>query len=295
MKDITFQYYPARIKSVAPLGDITLERFIHSVKYPKPHVVHIMNEIRQAAESGNVDRKTELKEKLYFVTPSSYVDGYRNYAKIKHFTGLMPLDFDKLPSREYAEDMKRAFFHTVENVVCAWLSSSGKGFRCLIRIPEVYTVEAFQSHFMAAQMRWGDLKGFDVAPKNAVLPLFISIDYNILYRWDAVEFQDKYIPAKPKPNPVNYYHTGNDVKVFKIIDNYMNSIIDAGHPIVRRMAYYVGGLCAAGHCNAGNALSYMENSIINHPYTGVKAKVKTYLKTCRDMFNKGMESKIDFI
>jgi hypothetical protein len=295
MKDIKFQYYTASIKSVVPLGEISLERFIHSIKYPKPQIVDIMNRIRTATEMGDIDTKTKLKEQLYYITPSVYVDGYRNYEKIKHFTGLMPLDFDKLPSREYAEEMKRAFFHNVPHVICAWLSSSGKGFRCLMKIPNVHTVDEFQAYFMGAQLKWGALSGFDTAPKNGVLPLFISIDYGILYRWDAIDFCEKFIPVKPKKEPVNYFNNANDKRVISIIHNKINSITDAGHPIVRATAYYVGGLAAAGHCLPSVALSELEEAIRNHPYTGVKSKVNTYLKTAKTMFEKGLNDKTDFL
>jgi hypothetical protein len=295
MKDIKFQYYPAKIHSVVPLGDITLERFIHSIKYPKPHIVDIMNKIRQATDKGDTNTKTKLKEKLFYITPSSYVNGYRNYDSILHFTGLMPLDFDKLPSREYAEDMKRSFFHNVPHVICAWLSSSGKGFRCLLKIPQVKTVEEFQSHFMAAQMTWGHLTGFDIAPKNAVLPLFLSIDYNILYRWDAIDYMEKYVPIKPKIESVNYYQNANENKVIDYINYKMSTIIDAGHPIVRALSYYIGGLCAAGECNKTIAFAELENAIRNHPYTGVSSKVNTYLKTAKTMFEKGLNDKTGFL
>lgn len=295
MKDIKFQYYPAKIKSVNPIGETTLEKFVSAIKYPRPKTVDIMNRIRTATEMGDTNTKTMLKEQLYYITPSVYVNGYRNYENILHFTGLMPLDFDKLPSKEYAEEMKRAFFHDVPNVICAWLSSSGKGFRCLIKIPEVQTVKDFQSHFMAAQMNWGHLSGFDIAPKNAVLPLFISIDYNILYRWDAVEFIEKFIPIKPKVENIKYYHEPNENKVIEYIYYKMSTIANAGHPVVRALSYYIGGLCANGNCNSDLALSELKNAIRNHHYTGVESKVDTYLKTAETMFEKGLKQKIDFL
>jgi hypothetical protein len=295
MNDIKFQYYPATIKSVKPIGETTVEQFIMAIKYPRPKTVDIMNRIRTATEMGDAETKTKLKEQLYYITPSVYVNGYRNYDNILHFTGLMPLDFDKLPSKEYAEEMKRAFFNSVPHVICAWMSSSGKGFRCLLKIPQVQTVQEFQSHFMAAQMNWGQLTGFDIAPKNAVLPLFISIDYNILFRYDAVEFMEKFVPIKPKIEPVNYYQNANENRVIEYINYKMSTITDAGHPIVRALSYYIGGLCGSGECNQTIAFAELENAIRNHPYTGVSSKVNTYLKTAKTMFEKGLNDKTGFL
>jgi hypothetical protein len=294
MREIRFQYYPANIKKTEPLGFVTLEKFAKSITHPKPQIVEVIEQIRIASEAGNLQLKTQLKEKLFFFTPTVVVSAKRDYQHIERFTGLMPLDFDKLDSKEEAAELKQVFFDSVENVIIAWLSSSGKGFRCLVKIPICKTVEEYQAHFAAAQKEWGQIKGFDRAPKNAVLPLFISIDRNALVRWDAQTFTDKLYPEVPKRTPVSYLPSNQDNRVLAIIENKINSITDAGHPIVRATSFYIGGLVAAGHCSQFTALNKLEECIRNHPYTGNSAKVKTYLKTMRDMFDKGLQQAIDF-
>jgi hypothetical protein len=295
MKDIKFQYYAANIKKTKPLGFVTLERFMKAIQKPKPELITKIDQIRQASEAGNLELKTQLKEQLFFFTPTVVVRERRDYSNIAHFTGLMPLDFDKLDSKNEAVELKEAFFHSVESVVFAWLSSSGKGFRCLLKIPVVNSVEEYQAHFAAAQKMFGDVKGFDRAPKNAVLPLFISIDKNALIRWDAETFTEKIYPAKPQRQPVAYLPTGQGSRVLNLIERRINGIVDVGHPVVRATAFYVGGLVSAGHCSASEALSKLESCIRSHPYTGNPAKVKTYLKTMQTMFEKGMQQTTDFL
>jgi hypothetical protein len=295
MKDILFQYYPANIKKTTPLGFVTLERFVKAIKNPKPELVAKIDQIRIASEANNLTLKTQLKEQLFFFTPTVVVKERRDYHSIDCFTGLMPLDFDKLESKEEAAELKEVFFNSVDAVVFAWLSSSGKGFRCLLKIPVVSSVEEYQAHFAAAQKLFSDVKGFDRAPKNAVLPLFISIDRNALVRWDATTFTEKLYPEKPQKQPVSYLPIGNGSRVLNLIERKINGIVDAGHPVVRATAFYVGGLVAAGHCSSSEALHKMESCIRNHPYTGNPAKVKTYLKTMQDMFNKGLQQTTDFL
>lgn len=292
----TFQYYTANVKNPVPVGDVDLNRFVEAVTNPKPHMVQIMNQIRKAAEQGDTETKTRLKEKLYYFTPCAYVNGRRKYDNITHFTGLLILDFDKLESREYAEDMKQAFFHTFEQVIFCWLSSSGKGFRALLQIPVVKSTDEFKTYFNGAERKFGDLHGFDKAPKNCVLPLFLSIDRTALYRPDATMFLEQYTPPEPVKQPTVYYpKSSNDNRVLRLIENKINSISDAGHPVVRATSYYVGGLVAAGHCSEWAALEKLEQCIRAHHYTGNPAKVKTYLRTMKEMFNKGKESETNFI
>ena len=292
----TFQYYTSNVKNPVPIGNITLDRFIKAVQQPKPQMVQIMNDIRKAAEAGDTETKTRLKEKLYYFTPCVFVEGRRKYDNIKHFTGLMVLDFDKLESREYAEEMKQAFFHTFEEVIFCWLSSSGKGFRAMLQIPVVKSTDEFKLYFNGARRKFGDLYGFDIAPQNCVLPLFLSIDRNALYRSNATMFLETYKEPEPVKQPKQYYQgSKNTNRVLRTIENKINSITDAGHPIVRATSYYVGGLVAGGHCDEYEALQKLEECIRGHHYTGNKAKVDTYLKTMQTMFNKGKQAATDFI
>lgn len=290
-----FQYYSANIKDTKPKGNVKLSQFIDAVINPKPHIVQVMNRIRKAAEEGDVKTKTKLKESLFYFTPCVSVKDGRSYKNIQNFTGLLVLDFDKLESRDYAEQMKESFFNTFESVVFAWLSSSGKGFRAIMQIPTVNSVDEFKEYFRGAQRKFGDLDGFDPAPKNPVLPLFLSIDRKALVRENSVMFMEKYTPPPPVKRPVKFTYSDESNRVLRLIEYKINDITDAGHPIVRATSYYVGGLCAAGHCPDHVALSKLEECIRNHPYTGNPAKVKTYLKTMHTMFEKGKQSETNFI
>ena len=106
----TFQYYGANIKEVIPRGNVTMIRFLNAIKYPKPEMKHTLQKIREAAANKDDNTKAILKQKLYFFTPAINCT-YRNYESIQSFTGLIPLDFDKLPSVEYATEFKEYLFY----------------------------------------------------------------------------------------------------------------------------------------------------------------------------------------
>ena len=63
-----FQYYPAKIYLTEPLGVITLEQLLLSIKDPGSKLRKVFKQIRKATEDGN----RELKDKL------------KDYAKIAH-------------------------------------------------------------------------------------------------------------------------------------------------------------------------------------------------------------------
>ena len=184
MQSITFNYYDADIKSSIPLGNVTLEYFINAIRNPKIDIKHIFERIRIAEEVGDMATKQALKSKLYSFTPCVYVQGARKYENIKHWTGLLVLDFDHLEV-DYAVEFKLYLFNEYKFIIAAWLSASRHGVRALVKIPQAHSVEEFKQYFAAIERHLNCYNGFDKAPKNCILPLFFSYDAEILHRDNA--------------------------------------------------------------------------------------------------------------
>jgi len=226
---------------------------------------------------------------------------------------LMPLDFDKLSGKDEAVELKKALFDTFDFIICVWLSSSGKGVRALAKIPVVNSVEEYKMHYHAFWFNIGQhMKGFDIAPQNPVLPLFLSIDNDLLYRFDCNTYTDVFDKEQydTNKNRIEYLikqskrtqwiesisktgnlDTGDKRPLIKwIINKKLNSITDAGHPILRAIAYAVGGYVGSGYLSFYEAESILHDAIDNHSYLGNKKKAPTYKCTATTMLQQGQKN-----
>ena len=279
-----FNYYDADIKSSIPLGNVTLEYFINAIRNPKIDIKHIFERIRIAEEVGDMATKQALKSKLYSFTPCVYVQGARKYENIKHWTGLLVLDFDHLEV-DYAVEFKLYLFNEYKFIIAAWLSASRHGVRALVKIPQAHSVEEFKQYFAAIERHLNCYNGFDKAPKNCILPLFFSYDAEILHRDNAQTWDEKYI--EPIPPPVKQYIINDKTSaVERIIAKKINIIVDSGHPQLRAAAYLLGGYVGGGHIDHSDAVSIIHNLIESNAYLSQKASI--YKKTAITMINKGV-------
>jgi hypothetical protein len=284
MQPITFNYYDADIKSSLPLGNVTLEYFINAIRNPKIDIKHIFERIRIAEEVGDMATKQALKSKLYSFTPCVYVQGARKYENIKHWTGLLVLDFDHLEV-DYAVEFKSYLFDEYKFIIAAWLSASRHGVRALVKIPQAQSVDEFKQYFAAIERHLNCYNGFDKAPKNCILPLFFSYDAEILHRDNAQTWDEKYI--EPIPPPVKQYIINDKTSVIeRIIAKKINIIVDSGHPQLRAAAYLLGGYVGGGHIDHSDAVSIIHNLIESNAYLSQKASI--YKKTAVQMINKGV-------
>jgi hypothetical protein len=284
MQPIKFNYYDADIKSSIPLGNVTLDYFINAIRNPKIDIKHIFERIRIAEEVGDMATKQALKSKLYSFTPCVYVQGARKYENIKHWTGLLVLDFDHLEV-DYAVEFKSYLFDEYKFIIAAWLSASRHGVRALVKIPQAHSVEEFKQYFAAIERHLNCYNGFDKAPKNCILPLFFSYDAEILHRDNAQTWDEKYI--EPIPPPVKQYIINDKTSaVERIIAKKINIIVDSGHPQLRAAAYLLGGYVGGGHIDHSDAVSIIHNLIESNAYLSQKASI--YKKTAVQMINKGV-------
>jgi len=289
MKDILFQYYGSDIRNTTPLGCVSLDYWIKSMKNPKPEFKDIFEKIEIASLSNNKAEKDELKRHLYFFTPAVLVNNKRRYSDINRFTGLLTIDFDGL-ELDYAKEFKEALFKEYKFIICSWLPASKKGVRALIKIPISKNVNEFKSYYNAIREELSIYNGFDIATQNAVLPMFMSYDTNILVRENYTEWTRKYIA--PEPLKVHqYFVSESNSNIEKIIISAINKITSNGHPQLRAVAFALGGYISAGYISESSAIELIENCINSNAYLSRKHNglqmAEVYKTTAKTMIING--------
>jgi len=286
-----FSFYNSNIKDAHPVGVVDLDYFIKSIRNPKPALVDIFTKIQDAQKNGDDALKCKLKQSLYSFTPATICKEKRSYANIDIFTGLLVLDFDKF---ETPVDNFKSALMDFDIINCCWKSASGMGVRALIKIPVVHSVDEYKSYFNYIRYchEFGKVKQFDIAPQNPVLPLFISMDKDILVNENSKVLTNTYILPAPLPKSTNYtIDYSKDKDFYGMVSTSLSKIVDAGHPILRATAYTLGGYVGACRLTESEANSIMERCIREHVYLVKKAS--TYIKTASDMIKKGQNEPIN--
>jgi hypothetical protein len=284
----SFNYYDANIKNPFPLGSVSLEYLLNAIRKPKQKIQHIFDQIRQAEEDGDMTRKAELKSKLYYFTPCVTVKGSRRYENIQSFTGLMVLDFDHL-QLDMAAEFKKYLFNKYKFIIAAWLSASRHGVRAVVKIPIVKSIVEFKHHFAAIEKEMNKYYGFDKAPKNCILPMFMSYDPELLYRDNPTTWDRKHIEIKALP--VQQYIVDDKTFVIeKIIAKKIIPITGNGHPQLRAAAYLMGGYVGAGYIHESYAVQILERLIDSNAYLVQKSSV--YKMTAKHMIEKGQSEPV---
>jgi hypothetical protein len=279
-----FNYYEADIKRSTPLGSVTLEYLINAIRTPKKDIRNVFEEIRIAEENKDMAKKQALKSKLYSFTPCVYVNGPRKYSNIQHWTGLLVLDFDHLAS-DVAVEFKEYLFNEYKCIITAWLSASRHGVRALVKIPICTSVDEFKHYFAGIERHLNCYNGFDTAPKNCILPMFISYDADILHRTDAQTWSTKHIEIV-RPAVKQYIVDDKTSVIEKIISKRINTITDTGHIILRATSYLLGGYVGANYIDYNDAISLINNLIDSQSYLSKKPDV--YKQTAKQMVDKGL-------
>lgn len=283
-----FNYYQANIKSSAPIGTVSLGYMLNAIQSPKKNVKQTFEAIKRAEEEGDMNFKMVLKSRLYSFTPCVLVSQRRDYSHIEHFTGLMQIDFDHLEVK-IAVEFKQYLFETYKYIYASWLSPSGHGVKAIVNIPVSKTVEEFKSYFAAIEQHLGIYHGFDPAPKNCVLPMFISYDPDIIIRNNPSVFKHRY--HKMVSTPVRQYIVNDQTHtVERIIALKIGRIVDNGHPQLRAASYLMGGYVGAGYIDMEDAKAILENMIETNGYLKLKADI--YKKTANQMIEKGTNEPI---
>jgi hypothetical protein len=300
--DIKFSYYVGNIYKSEAVGIVDLEYFIYSIKNPKKHIVDILKRVEQASKDGDLKLKRSLKHKLYAFTPTVMIEtGFRrNYENILYWTGLMQLDFDGLENKTEAKLMKKHIFENNKQIVCAFISPSGRGIKCLMRTIIPKGKEHYKALHKGMVNHFEQYSYLDLATKNAVLPLFLSFDEDILYRdfseceeWHEEDWtKPEYVQLiETNPTSMNAIKNNEDYyynKVVRIAETNISNILDNGHPQVRSVSLILGSRVSAGYINKSDAESLIIHLISNNSY--LNKNTKGYINTAMWAINQGLKS-----
>jgi hypothetical protein len=291
---IRFQYYPAAVWKIDPLGTLSLKQFLEAHKNPTPKIMEVFDKIKKAAFEGDLKTKDELKQNnLYYFLPSCVMQGGRSYEHIVDFLPLMVVEFDKI---EYAEELKQELFTRLKCCIAAYLSPSRRGCKFIIRIPKPKSIEEYKEYYCGMAYYLEKFNNFDPANFNIALPLFISHDKDILIREDAEEWTTrggKSNAFKPyegdfeAPDDVNDKDKG---EVISLLTHLFSKIEDNGHGQVVRYSCLLGGMVASNYISHEEAFELLGTLIEGNPY--LAKGTRGYLKTADTMLRNGLGSPI---
>lgn len=294
--DTKFQYYPSNIKTVEPLGEISLYNYLYKIKNPTKETVEIFKQIEEASSAGDLKLKAELKAKTYYFTPCIYSDGLgRSYSNIKYWTGLMIIDVDGL-TPEYAVEFKEYLFKTYKFFISVFLSASKRGVKGIVKIPICQSTDEFKSYFYGLMDKFQEYRGIDFSSKNCILANYLTYDKDLLYRLDAEEWNGKGIQIDEfkifdgEIEPLENISDEDVEQVKFILKRMFLKIFDSGHLIVRSASLLAGGFCSAGYVNIDEMREYLFDLIDDTEY--LQKSPKTYKTTCVQMLNKGYQSPV---
>ena len=179
-----------------------------------------------------------------------------------------------------------------------WLSSSKRGVRAFVSIPICTDTNEFKRRYMAfAEMVEGEMNiKLDPATKNAVLPVFLSHDPNILVREDATTFKGEAVvidTPRPTTQPIQYRSSAkgtiktywtNRVAKFAIVS--VQNITEPHHINLRNLSMLLGGYCANYGVNTDDIQAILVQGIEQHTYMSKNAV--GYVKTMLSAFDLGM-------
>ena len=295
---IKFPYFSGNIYESHCLGLVDLDYFVEAHKKPTKYIQFILDAVKEAAKNNNLKAKNKLKKKLFSFTPAVLFrkGNTRELINVVEFTGLMQLDFDKIPTRDEAIALKEQLFYDYPQIVCMYVSPSGKGVKGLIRITKCKDLEQYRRIYNSIEKTF-DMEYFDKAVKNAVLPLFLSEDKDILHRsFDEAEVWSnelvKEVHVQKYVAPANPY-TSNQEKYFydktvRIYTNKIRSIMGDGHPQLLSATLILGTRVGAGYISMYDAESIAEGLVRSNAY--LQKGINGYLRTVKDALRMGSET-----
>lgn len=288
-----FQYYPAYVNSTKPIGLVSLDDFVNSIKSPSEKIKDVFRQISEAETAGNMLLKSELKQNnLFYFTPCVLLDRYRRYTNIYEFNGISVMDFDHIDN---APEFKNFVFTNCPFIIAAFLSPSKKGVKFLVKIPVVSSTDEFKEYFYGLGQLFEKYRGWDGTPQNCVLPLFLSYDPDILYRHNATTWEKKgktLNSFKESLAPVMKIDTTDDEKrtILENCQKAFDKIMDNGHPQVIAAGVSLGGYVASGYLDQSEAEQFIFGLIRSNSY--LSKGVEGYCKTARTAIQTGLKSQI---
>lgn len=302
-KDIKLPFYSGNIRLSKCLGWVSLEYFITSIQNPRSEIMILFKQIEEVSLKGNKYMKRKLKQKLFSFTPTALIKkGFkRGYVNVFNWNPLLQIDLDGIETKEKAIMLKKYIFNEYPQVVCVFLSPSRLGVKALMRIKRPKSKEHYKAIHKSVTAEFNQLDYFDEATKNAMLPLFLSYDKDIMYRdfsecveWDKEDWsKPKYEHFVTQPQHFNPSNTDKHMKrVIRITQRRINFIVDNGHPQVRDTAIILGSRVAAGYISESEAKDLIINLVRSNNY--LQKELNNYVSTCLWGIRQGMKKPMYF-
>ena len=288
--DTKFAYYPNNVYVTQPSGEISLRRFVKAVREPKPETKQLFLAIKAAAAKEDLELKGNLKKNLFYFTPCVNTDGKgRSYNNITSFTGFVQVDFDGIGD---PEELRDSFFESVKSCTICGVSPSGKGIKAILRIPVVETVDEYKAYFYGIAHHLEKYEGFDMAPQNCCLPLYMFYDPDARYREDATvsTIRGEKINAFSKDKIVDIasYEDGEVAtkeikkKISSYIKNKINRIDDNAYPQILSLGTVIGGFVTYYSLDFDLVIDYTNEIIDTNGY--MQKSPNAYKKGFKNFF-----------
>jgi len=293
---IKFQYYPNDVRSVVPLGFITLRELIRAIIEPKEDVKKIFIDIKKASAIGDLKLKNDLKKKLFYFTPCIISDGLgRGYVNIVSFNNIIQVDFDNILN---AVQFRDYFFESEPSCILCGVSPSGMGIKALVMIEDVNSVDEYKEYFYGLAESFEKYKGFDQSTQNSCLPLFMFHDPGL--RW-----RDNAVPSKKRGFKVNAFDVNKMIdisnykgeeaitnegklKISEYLNYKINSITGNAYPQILSLGVTIGGLISYYDLDFEAITDYVNTLIDNNDY--MQKSLRVYKKGFRDCATQGLQS-----
>lgn len=174
--------------------------------------------VREAVEKGDKEAAETLKGKLPAFIPAGLFSRRSKKALLAH-SGIIVADFDKLPSREDADNMVRVLAKD-PHIRAAFVSPSGRGVKAFVRVRPCEDAEQHEAAFEALSKYFEETYGvcLDESGKDVSRLCFVSSDPGAFVRpmseakvfgplegadaLQTVEAADYLEQEPPKPDPI---------------------------------------------------------------------------------------------
>ncbi len=228
-------------------------------------------------ETDKAKRQT-LKQSLVCVCFSGRFLKRKNEAQVEH-SGYIVLDFDD--AADPAQLKKDLFTHPF--VKACWLSPSGTGVKCLVRVSPI--ISQHRGHFAALEKLFQDI---DASGKDEARICYESYDPDLLFRNDETIFEDYEVPNEAPPRPGGREATGTDyAKLNQSVLMIRRSVDGSKHETLLRAARLAGGYIASGAVVEDEAVRVLENEVRTNLGPGGVEGLPGAYKTIRDGLEYG--------
>jgi hypothetical protein len=165
-------------------GDYSLQQILLSIQSGQYQAQ--IQELRQYLAAGNVEAFDKAKKALPAFTPSATFQGGRKEVHLRHYSGMVVLDIDKL-GEEKAEHVKQAACN-LPYTYAAFISPSGRGVKLLVQVSS--SVDAHKQAFAQVKAYYEQQLHLqiDASGSDVTRLCFLSWDKELYLAPDAVPF-----------------------------------------------------------------------------------------------------------